>query len=307
MENFTSKTLIVGSVALDDIENSQAAKTQLLGGSASYASLAASFFAPTRMVGIVGDDFPQEHLDLFAERGVQLDGLQKVVGKTFAWSGVYSENMNDRETRWVELNVFADFRPDLPQDWMQTEIVLLANIAPQLQLHVLSQVQKPVFVIADTMDLWIATAKDELLEVIKRVDLLVLNDGEARQLTGLHNLLSAGEAIRDLGPRFVIIKKGEHGAILLGHNETFVLPAFPLSEVHDPTGAGDCFVGAFAGYLAKAGGVPSTETLRSAAIAGTVLASFNVEDFSVERLRKLDKEQLEERLQTFRHMTSWPA
>ncbi len=296
--------LVVGSIALDTVKTPVEEHADLLGGSASYASVAASFFAPVRLIGVVGDDFPKAHVDYFASRNIDLEGLQVVAGKTFRWSGEYHWDLNTRETRSVELNVFEHFTPTLPASAVETPFVLLANIAPSLQSHVLDQVKSARFVIADTMDLWIDIAKDDLLALLKRVDLLILNDGEARQLTGETSLIRAGTAIRKLGPKFVAIKKGEHGALLFGENGFFSCGAYPLEDIHDPTGAGDSFAGGLAGYLASVNPTEVTfEHLRRAMVYGSVLASYNVEAFSLERLRRLECSDIQQRYDAFRLMT----
>jgi sugar/nucleoside kinase (ribokinase family) len=300
--------LIVGSIALDDIKTQLAEHKNLLGGSASYGAVSASNFSPVSLVGIVGEDFPKEHVDLFRNRQIDLAGLQIVPGKTFRWSGEYMWDMNTRETRSVELNVFETFTPALPEGYRQTPIVLLANIAPDLQHHVLDQVSQPRFVIADTMDLWINIAKDSLTRLIGRVDMLILNDGEARQFTGETSLIKAGKKIRDMGPAYVAIKKGEHGCLLFGPEaEFFSCPAFPLEDIHDPTGAGDTFAGGLAGYLAANCGTGEVtfEALKKAVVYGSVLASFNVEAFSLERLKTVDKPQIESRYDLFRRISQF--
>jgi sugar/nucleoside kinase (ribokinase family) len=297
--------LIVGSVALDTVKTPIEEHADLLGGSASYSSVGASFFAPVNFVGVVGDDFPTAHVDYFKTRNIDLTGLQIVPGKTFRWSGEYMWDLNTRETRSVELNVFEHFNPVLPPAYVATPYVLLANIGPNLQNHVLDQATKPRFVIADTMDLWIKIARDELLRLLKRVDMLILNDGEARQLTEETSLIKAARKIRALGPRFVVIKKGEHGALLFGEDgEFFSCPAYPLEDIHDPTGAGDTFAGGLAGYLASLD-EPEVKftTLRKAVVYGSVLASFNVEKFSLERMRTLTPQEVTERYEVFREMS----
>lgn len=295
--------LIVGSIALDDIKTQLAEHQNLLGGSASYGAVSASNFCPVNLVGIVGDDFPQEHIDLFKKRDINLDGLQVVPGKTFRWSGEYMWDMNTRETRSVALNVFEHFTPDLPQNYRNAGIVLLANIAPDLQHHVLDQVGQPRFVIADTMDLWIDIAKESLTRLVGRVNMLILNDGEARQFTGETSLIKAGRAIRNMGPDYVAIKKGEHGCLLFGPDGSFFsCPAYPLEDIHDPTGAGDTFAGGLAGYLAAnaSDGIIPFDTLKKAVVFGSVLASYNVEAFSLERLKTVDKSQIDSRYDLFR-------
>jgi sugar/nucleoside kinase (ribokinase family) len=301
--------LVVGSIALDTVKTPIEEHADLLGGSASYSSVGASFFSKVNMVGVVGTDFPPAHVEYFKTRQIDLTGLQTVEGKTFRWSGEYMWDLNTRETRSVELNVFEHFNPVLPPGYDETPYVLLANIGPNLQNHVLDQAKKPRFVIADTMDLWIQIARDELLRLLKRVDMLILNDGEARQLTEETSLIKAARKIRELGPRYIVIKKGEHGALLFGENgEFFSCPAYPLEDIHDPTGAGDTFAGGLAGYLAS---LDSSEvkftTLRKAVVYGSVLASFNVEKFSLERMRSLTQEEVNERYEVFRQMSHFEA
>jgi len=298
--------LIVGSIALDDIKTPLEEKLNLLGGSASYGAIAAANFSPVKLVGIVGDDFPDEHIALMQSRHIDLEGLQRVPGDTFRWSGEYLWDMNTRETRSVALNVFEHFSPTLPESYRATPIVLLANIAPDLQHHVLDQIPQPKFVIADTMDLWINIAKDSLIRLLSRVDMLILNDGEARQLTGETSLVRAGAAIRSMGPTFVAIKKGEHGCLLFGKNgDFFSCPAYPLEDIHDPTGAGDTFAGGLAGFLASEAeeGDITFPLLRRAVVKGSVLASFNVEAFSLERLKTVTLEEIASRYAMFQQMS----
>ncbi len=297
--------LIVGSIALDDIKTPIEEHQNLLGGSASYGAVAASFFSPVNLVGIVGTDFPKEHMELFQSKQIDLSGLQVVEGQTFRWSGEYMWDLNTRETRSIALNVFEHFSPVLPENYKDTPIVLLANIAPELQHHVLDQVRLPRFVIADTMDLWINIAKDRLVELLARVHMLILNDGEARQLTGETSLIRAGNMLRGMGPEYVAVKKGEHGCLLFGPDgQFFSCPAYPLEDIHDPTGAGDTFAGGLAGYLAKAdGGEVTFDALRKAVVYGSALASYNVEAFSLERLKTVTLPLIEERYETFRRMS----
>jgi sugar/nucleoside kinase (ribokinase family) len=278
----------------------------LLGGSASYAAVGASFFTPVKLVGVVGEDFPQDHLTFLRGRQIDLVGLQQLPGKTFRWSGEYMWDMNTRETRSVELNVFEHFTPTLPAPYVDSPFVLLANIAPSLQSHVLDQMQRPRFVIADTMDLWINIARGDLEALLARVDMLILNDGEARQFTGETSLIKAGRKIRSMGPQFVAIKKGEHGCLLFGQDEFFSCAAYPLEDIHDPTGAGDTFAGGLAGYLAaNATGPVTFEHLRHGVVFGSVLASFNVEAFSLERLRTLTQNDIDTRYQAFRLLSQF--
>jgi len=296
--------LVVGSIGLDTVKTPIEEHADLLGGSASYAAVAASFFTGVNLVGIVGDDFPKTHIGYFESRQIDLAGMQIVPGKTFRWSGEYHWDMNTRTTRSTELNVFEHFTPTLPSNYGETPFVLLANIAPALQSHVLDQMQKPKFIIADTMNLWIEIAKNDLLALLKRVDMLILNDGEARELTGETSLIKAGRCIRDLGPTYVAIKKGEHGCLLFGEDNFFSCAAYPLEDIHDPTGAGDTFAGGLAGYLAShSDGEITFQKLRKAVVYGSVLASFNVEAFSLERMRTLTIRDIEERYQMFKLMS----
>jgi sugar/nucleoside kinase (ribokinase family) len=300
--------LVVGSIALDTVKTPVEEHADLVGGSASYAALGASFFSPVKLVGIVGKDFPQSEFDFWKARKIDIDGVQRADGKTFRWSGEYAWDLNTRETRSVALNVFEHFRPTLPKSYRQTDFVLLANIAPSLQAHVLDQMEKPRFVVTDTMDLWIETTRKDLDALLPRVDLLILNDSEARQITKETSLIKAGRGIRKMGPRYVAIKKGEHGALLFGEDEFFSCGAYPLEDIHDPTGAGDTFAGGMAGYLAgTVGGRVTFTDLRKAMIYGSVLASFTVEAFSLERLRKLSMEEIKERYETFKLMSQFEA
>jgi cytidine kinase len=296
--------LVAGSIAIDNVKTQLEERREVLGGAASYASISASFFAPVKLVGIVGSDFPQEYIELFNSRAINLDGLQVVDGKTFRWSGEYEWDMNQRKTLSVELNVFENFTPILPDAYKKTPIILLGNISPVLQNHVLDQVEDPRFVVADTMDLWISTTRTALLNLLKRVDLIVLNDSEARQLTAETSLIKAGRSILRLGPRFVAIKKGEHGCLLLSEDQFFSCGAFPLEDIHDPTGAGDTFAGGFAGYLASLNkGAFAFADLKKAVVYGSLMASFSVESFSLDRIKTLSKEQIEERYEVFRLMS----
>ncbi|MDB6148104.1 MAG: Sugar kinase [Spartobacteria bacterium] len=300
--------LVVGSIALDTVKTPVEEHADLLGGSASYAALAASFFAPVNLVGIVGSDFPMSEFEFWKERKIDAEGVQRVDGKTFRWSGEYSWDLNTRETRSVALNVFENFKPVLPESYRQTEFALLANIAPSLQSHVLDQMERPRFVVADTMDLWIETTGKDLDALLPRADLLILNDSEAREMTKETSLIKAGRKIRGFGPRYVAIKKGEHGALLFGEDDFFSCGAYPLEDIHDPTGAGDTFAGGVGGYLAAhVKGEVTFADLRRAVIYGSVLASFCVEAFSLERLRKLTKDEITDRYQMFKLMSHFEA
>lgn len=297
--------LIVGSIGLDTVKTPVEEHADLLGGSASYAATAASYFSPVNLVGIVGRDFPESEFDFWKSKKIDTAGVQRVEGKTFRWSGEYAWDMNTRETRSTELNVFEKFEPKLPESYRKTDFALLANIAPGLQMHVLKQMQKPRFVVADTMNLWIETTRPDLDALLSQVNLLILNDSEAREMTKQTSLIKAGRAIRKMGPGFVAIKKGEHGALLFGENEFFSCGAYPLEDIHDPTGAGDTFAGGMAGYLANTVRKVTFTDLRKAMIYGSVLASFCVEAFSLEKLRNLTMEQINERYETFKLMSQF--
>jgi sugar/nucleoside kinase (ribokinase family) len=294
--------LITGSIALDSVKTPIEEHHDLLGGSASYASVAASFFTPVNLVGIVGSDFPKQYLELYRKHRINLDGLQVVEGKTFRWSGEYEWDMNKRRTLSVCLNVFETFQPTLPASYRQTPFVFLANISPQLQLHVLAQVERPKFIVADTMDLWIETQREPLLELLRKIDCIVLNDSEAREFTKETSLIKAGHKILKWGPKYVVVKKGEHGCLLFGADVFFSAAAYPLEDIHDPTGAGDCFAGAFMGYLASVGHVDHN-ALRKAVIYGSVIASYNVEAFSLGRLQTLTQQDIAQRYEIFKLMS----
>lgn len=299
-----SEILVVGSVAYDTIETPQARRERILGGSASYFSLAATRFAPVRAVGVIGDDFRQEDLDLLAGRGADISGIQRAAGPTFFWAGRYHDDLIERDTLTTELGVFADFAPQIPPAWRDTPYLFLANIQPALQRHVLELVSRPALVVLDTMNLWIETARADLLDVLARVDVLLVNDSEARLLTGERSLGGAAAAIHELGPSWVVIKKGEHGAMLFGRQTLLAVPAIMLPAVVDPTGAGDTFAGGFVGSLAAAGATAAAgpETFRQAMLDGTVTASFCPEAFGVEGLLRLEPEACLERLQRLRDM-----
>lgn len=297
------KIITIGSVALDTIETPEERVENVWGGSAVYFSFAASFFSPPGVVAAAGEDFPAECLAEMRERGIDLEGLEIREGKTFAWEGKYFKNMNERETLSVCPNVFENYTPVLPESYRDAEYVFLGNISPRQQLEVLSQVESPGFTAADTMDLWISNEREALLELLKRIDMLILNDSEARLLTGEQNLLLAAGAISGLGPDKVIIKRGENGAILVNSGEpAATLPAYPLKSFKDPTGAGDAFAGGFMGCIAEEGR-RGDEALSRAAAYGTVLASFSVEGFSLDRLKSVTRGEVEERFENFRRLT----
>jgi sugar/nucleoside kinase (ribokinase family) len=297
--------LVVGSIALDTVKTPVEEHSDLLGGSASYAAAAASYFSPVKLVGVVGSDFPDSEFKFWKQRNIDSEGVQRANGKTFRWSGEYSWDLNTRETRSVALNVFENFKPALPESYRKTDFVLLANIAPSLQAHVLNQMERPRFVVADTMDLWIETTRADLDALLPRIDLLILNDSEAREMTEETSLIKAGRQIRKFGPRYVAIKKGEHGALLFGEDEFFSCGAYPLEDIHDPTGAGDTFAGGIAGYLAGTVSTVHFTDLRKAMIYGSVLASFAVEAFSLERLRSLSMDEIAERYEMFKLMSQF--
>lgn len=296
--------LIVGSTALDSIKTPKAENPRLLGGSASHAAVAASFFAPVRLIGVVGEDFPKRYVQLYRKHGLDLAGLQIKPGKTFHWAGEYEANMNRRRTLSTELGVFETFSPELPPAFRDTPFVLLANIAPALQSHVLDQMRRPKFVAADTMDLWLNIALKDLLSLLKRVDLFILNDGEAQQLVQEDNVIAALPKLHRLGPRYVIIKKGEHGSILSSPQGMFIAPAYPLKKLVDPTGAGDSFAGGLMGYLASAKGSVDTN-LRRAMVYGSVTASFCCEGFGLNRTTKVTRAAIEARVKELEKLTKF--
>ena len=294
--------LTVGSVAFDSIRTPAGEASRVVGGAATYFSLAASLFAPVRLVAVVGDDFGPRQQAVFDGRPIDLRGLQRVPGETFRWRGEYSDDLNRRETIYTELNVFDAFRPRIPAEFRASPFVFLANIHPALQLEVLEQVEAPGLVALDTMNYWIEGTPDALRRVLARVDVLIINDEEARQLSGEQNLVRAARAIRALGPSRVVIKRGEHGVLMNAGERFFAAPALPLEEVCDPTGAGDTFAGGFIGYLAAAAGA-SDAVLAQAVVAGSTLASFAVQAFGVERLLKLDTAEVAARFEQFRLLT----
>ncbi|HZN33099.1 MAG TPA: PfkB family carbohydrate kinase [Pirellulaceae bacterium] len=297
--------LVVGSVALDSVQTPTHSRERILGGSATYFSYSASFFTPVRLVGVVGEDFPDEHVELLRGRNIDTAGLHVVSGgKTFFWKGKYQPNMNDRETLEVQLNVFGDFRPKLPEAFRRSDFLFLANGSPVTQMSVLEQAVGPRLVVADTMDLWIREQHADLMALLKRIDGLVMNDSEAKLITGDENLVAAGHKILKLGPRFVVIKKGEHGAMFFSAHETYVLPAYPTERVIDPTGAGDSFAGGMMGHLAAQGNF-EPKTLKEAMAYGILVASYTVEDFSLDRLQSITRADLDQRLLKYRKMLSF--
>ena len=298
--------LVVGSVALDEVETPFGGRKDALGGAAVYFGLAASYFTSVQLVGVVGEDFAQEHLDLLAARGMDLGGLVTAPGKTFRWGGRYGYDFNARDTLYTDLNVFADFDPTIPAAFRQTPYVFLANIDPTLQLRVLDQVASPEVVGLDTMNYWIERTPEKLKRVLERIQILLINDSEARELAGEPNLHKAALTILEAGPRLLVVKKGEHGAMAFARDLLFAVPGLPMENVVDPTGAGDAFAGGFLGYLAASGDL-STEGLRRATIYGSVLGSFCCEAYSVDRLVDLSRGEIEERFETFRELTRFEA
>jgi sugar/nucleoside kinase (ribokinase family) len=294
--------LVVGSIGLDTLETPFGRATNVLGGSASYFSLAASLYTDVQLVAVVGDDFPRAQVELFERKGIDLAGLERVPGPTFRWGGKYQYDLNSRDTLFTELGVFADFHPRLPDHYRQAEDVFLANIHPSLQVEVLEQVQQPRLTALDSMNLWINTARDALTEVMTRVNVVTINDSEAREYAGTHNLFTAARQILDLGPRAVVIKKGEHGAVLVWREGVFFAPAYPLEDVVDPTGAGDAFAGGFVGYLSQSGDA-TFDSIRRAMIHGSVVASYTVEEFGPARLAEITPEHVLERYGRFQELT----
>lgn len=302
-----NKLLIVGTVAFDAIETPFGKTDKILGGAATYIGLSASFFnLQSAIVSVVGDDFPQEHLDLLTSKNIDISGIEIVKGgKTFFWSGLYHNDLNSRDTLVTELNVLADFQPKVPQNYKDADVVMLGNLHPLVQSSVLDQLEKkPKLVVLDTMNFWMDCALPELLDVIKRVDVITINDEEARQLSGEYSLVKAAAKIQDMGPKYVVIKKGEHGALLFHNREVFFAPALPLEDVFDPTGAGDTFAGGFSGFIAQSENI-SFGNMRNAIIYGSNLASFCVEKFGTERMETLSKAEVAIRLQQFKSLTQF--
>jgi sugar/nucleoside kinase (ribokinase family) len=298
----TQPVLTVGSVAFDSIRTPFGEVSRVVGGAATFFSIAASFFSDVRLVAVVGEDFGERHMQVFGGRRIDLEGLQRVPGDTFRWKGEYKLDLNTRETIYTHLNVFEDFSPRVPERFRSTPVVFLANIHPALQLEVLDQIESPRFVALDTMNYWIDGTPAELGRVLRRVDAVVINDEEARQLSGKANLVKAAREIRAMGPRRVIIKRGEHGVLMTRGDDFFAAPGLPLEEVCDPTGAGDTFAGGFVGYLAAADDL-SDDAVTRAAICGSAMASLSVEDFGLGRLLSLTDEDIRTRFDAFRRLT----
>jgi sugar/nucleoside kinase (ribokinase family) len=302
-----SKLVIVGTLAFDAIETPFGKTDKILGGAATFIGLAASQFkVNSAAVSIVGGDFPQEYLDLLSNKGVDVSGVEIVKeGKTFFWSGRYHNDMNSRDTLVTELNTLADFKPVVPENYRDAEVVMLGNLHPSVQMGVIEQMtSRPKMVILDTMNFWMDNALDDLHKVMKHIDVVTINDEEARQLTGEYSLVVAARKIHDMGPQYVVIKKGEHGALLFNNDSVFYAPALPLEEVFDPTGAGDTFAGGFAGYIARTGDT-SFENMKNAVIYGSTLASFCVEKFGTQRMETLKADEVRKRLQQFKALTQF--
>ncbi|MCH7819959.1 MAG: sugar kinase [Candidatus Marinimicrobia bacterium] len=294
--------LVVGSVAFDSIETPKGKREKIIGGSANYACLAASYFTYSRMVGVVGNDYPEDIVHIMNSKGIDTSGLKFEEGETFSWGGVYSEDFSERTTTFTKLNVFKSFSPELLESHAKSNYTLLGNIHPELQMKVFDQLENPKLVACDTMNLWINTTLPQLKEILEKIDILLVNDEEAAMLSGNSNLSNSALKILEMGPKFVVIKKGVHGAIIFGEEIEFHVPAFPVDEVVDPTGAGDTFAGGFMSYIAMEDSI-SVEHLKRAMVAGTILASFCVEDFGVERLLNISAEDINNRLLNFSKLT----
>jgi sugar/nucleoside kinase (ribokinase family) len=301
-----STILVVGSVALDSVKTPFGQADEVLGGSATYFSVAASFFSQIRVVAVVGTDFSDDHSAMFKRHNIDTDGLVRTDGRTFRWKGEYSYDLNEAQTLDTQLNVFESFKPTIPASYKSSDYVFLGNIDPELQLQVLEQIEQPRVVACDTMNFWIDSKVDELKKTLGRVDILLINDGETRMLAGEANLVRAAHKIMAMGPRILIVKRGEYGVLMFNENSIFGAPAFPLEEVYDPTGAGDSFAGGFMGYLAQAGEL-TDDVLRRAIIFGSVMASFNVEQFSLDGLSKLSRTDIDTRFGQFKKLTHFEA
>jgi len=296
--------LVVGTVAFDSIETPSGSAERILGGSASYFALGASFFAPVRIVGVIGRDFPQDYIDIFNQRNIDIEGLERAEGETFHWRGRYHEDINVRDTIELHLNVLAGFAPKLPESYRDAEYVFLGNIDPLMQMKVLDQLRHVKLVVCDTMDHWIRESRENLMKVLQRIEILVINDSEARLLSGYDNIVKAARAVLKMGPKMVLIKRGEYGVLEFSDSSVFATPAYPLEEVFDPTGAGDSFAGGLMGHLARSGD-HSQGGLRRAIVYGSVVASFTVEDFGVKRLTDASLADIEERYRRFVELTDF--
>jgi len=296
--------VVVGTVAFDTVETPFGRGENVLGGSATYFSTSASFFTDVSLVAVVGEDFPDEHVRFLQSRDIDIDGLQRIPGKTFHWSGRYGYDLNEAQTLDTQLNVLTEFKPDLPESYRAAEYLFLANIDPDLQMEVLDQMHRPKLVACDTMNFWITSKPEALRRVLQKVDIVVINEGEARQFTGEPNLVKAARQIISLGCKRLVVKRGEYGVLMFTADSVFAAPAYPLEEVFDPTGAGDTFAGGFMGYLANTGDL-SEDGIRQAIVFGSVMASFNVEDFSLDRMKRLDYKEIEARYKSFKALTSF--
>lgn len=296
--------LVIGSVAFDSVETPFGRGDDVLGGSATYFSTSASFFTGVQLVAVVGDDFPEEPRQFLTSRGVDLAGLQTRAGQTFRWKGRYGYDLNEAQTLETHLNVFETFHPQLPESYRQAKYVFLANIDPELQLEVLQQVERPQLIACDTMNFWIEGKREALVRTLGHVDILVINEAEVRQLAGEANLVKASRAVLAMGPKTLVVKRGEYGVLVFSEHSVFSAPAYPLEEVFDPTGAGDTFAGGFMGYLAATNNL-CEETIRKATVFGSVMASFTVEDFSLNRLRQLNWAEVEDRFRRFQALTAF--
>jgi sugar/nucleoside kinase (ribokinase family) len=296
--------LVVGSVAFDSVETPFGQVEEVLGGSGTYFSTSAAFFSPVNLVAVVGEDFPAEHVEFLRSRNIGLEGLQRAPGRTFRWKGRYGFDLNEAHTLDTQLNVFESFRPELPAGYEDAEYVFLANIDPDLQLEVLKQVRKPQLVACDTMNFWIGGKRESLLKTLRHVDMLLINEGEARQLADEPNLVKAARAVLAMGPKTLVVKRGEYGVLMFTEHSTFSAPAYPLETVFDPTGAGDTFAGGFMGYLSATRNL-SEGNIRRAIVFGSVMASFTVEDFSLNRMKSLEYPEIEERFRKFKILTEF--
>lgn len=298
--------VVVGSMAFDSIETPFGKQGKVLGGSANYFSLSASYFAPVRCVSVVGQDFPKEHLELFKKRNIDTKGIKIDDGQTFHWAGRYGYDLNQAHTLETHLNVFEKFSPEIPADYTNSEFVMLGNIAPPLQSKVLAQMKNPKLIALDTMNFWIEGQREALIQAISKTHILIINEGEVRQLTQTYNIVQAAQIVRSWGPQILVVKRGEYGAILFDHGEVFSVPGLPLAEVKDPTGAGDTFAGGFMGYLASQGQFSlSRYTLRKAIVYGSVMASFTVQDFGFNEILNLSRELIDERYRRFIELTAF--
>jgi len=296
--------VVVGTVAFDTVETPFGRGENVLGGSATYFSTSASFFTDVSLVAVVGEDFPEEHVQFLQSRDINTDGLQRIPGKTFHWTGRYGYDLNEAQTLDTQLNVLMDFKPNLPESYRNAEILFLANIDPDLQMEVLEQVRNPKLVACDTMNFWISSKRESLKKVLQKVDIVIINEGEARQFTGEANLVKAARQIISLGCKRLVIKRGEYGVLMFTADTVFAAPAYPLEEVFDPTGAGDTFAGGFMGYLANSGDL-SENGIRQAIVFGSVMASFNVEDFSLDRMKRLEYHEIEARYKSIKALVSF--